>query len=161
MPTDLATAAKSFFSVRRIAVAGASRQATQPGHGIFQRLRTAGLEVVPVNPAATAIDGVPCFPSLGAIPGGVEAVIIATAPAVTPQVIRECVELGVKRVWIHRAFGRGSASPEAARICRENGIALIDGACPMMYCPPVDIAHRCMRGVFGFFHKLPAPGGEW
>jgi hypothetical protein len=161
MPTDLETATRSFFSARRIAVAGASRQANQPGNAILQRLRAAGLDVVPVNPAATAIDGIPCYPNLGAIPGGVEAVVIATAPAVTSQVVRDCVELGIKRVWIHRSFGRGSASPEAARLCRENGISLIDGACPLMYCPPVDFAHRCFRGLFGFFGKLPKPDGEW
>ena len=161
MPTDLKTATRSFFAARRIAVAGASRQVSQPGHGIFQRLRAAGLDVVPVNPAATAIDGVHCYPNLAAIPGGVEAVIIATAPAVTTQVVRNCITLGIKRVWIHRSFGQGSASPEAARLCRENGISLIDGACPLMYCPPVDFPHRCLRGVFGFFGKLPKPDGEW
>jgi uncharacterized protein len=161
MPTDLESATQSFLSARRIAVAGASRQANQPGHAIFKRFQAAGLEVVPVNPAATTIDGVPCYASLGAIPGGVEAVVVATAPATTPQVVRECIELGIRRVWIHRSFGQGSASPEASRLCRENGISLIDGACPLMYCPPVDIAHRCLRGVFGLFGKLPKPDGTW
>ncbi len=161
MPTDLTTAAHSFFAAGRIAVAGASRRTDQPGHGIFQRLRAAGLDVVPVNPAATAIDGVHCYPNLAAIPGGAKAVVIATAPAVTTQVVRDCVTLGIKRVWIHRSFGQGSASPEATLLCRENGISLIDGACPLMYCPPVDFAHRCLRGVFGLFRRLPSPDGEW
>jgi uncharacterized protein len=161
MQADLKTATQSFFSARRIAVAGASRQAEQPGNAIFKRFRAAGLDVVPVNPAATAIDGVPCYPNLGAIPGGVEAVVIATAPLATEQVVRECVALGVKRVWIHRSIGRGSASADATRLCRENGLSLIDGACPLMYCPPVDVAHRCLRAVFGLFGKLPQPHGEW
>jgi uncharacterized protein len=161
MPTDLAIAARSFFSARRIAVAGASRQASQPGRAIFQRFRAAGLDVVPVNPAATAIDGAACYANLAAIPGGVEAVAIVTPPAATLQVVRDCITLGVKRVWIHRAIGQGSAAPEAARLCRENGISLIDGACPLMYCPPVDFPHRCLRGMFGFFGRLPKPDGEW
>jgi uncharacterized protein len=161
MPADLDTATRSFLSARRIAVAGASRRADQPGRAIFQRFRAAGLDVVPVNPAATAIDGIACYANLEAIPGGVDAVVIATAPAATSQVVQDCLRLGIKRVWIHRSFGRGSASPEAARMCRDNDIALIDGACPLMYCPPVDFFHRCLRGLFGFFGKLPKPDGAW
>lgn len=161
MPTGIETATRSFLSSRRIAVAGASRQSGQPGNAIFKRLRAAGLDVVPINPAATAIDGVHCYANLKAIPGGVEAVVIATAPAAALQVVRDCVELGIKRVWIHRAFGQGSGSPEASQLCRENNISLVDGACPLMYCPPVDIAHRCLRGVFGLFGKLPKPEGTW
>ena len=161
MPADLKTATAAFFSARRIAVAGASRQADQPGNAIFERLRRAGHEVVPVNPAATAIGGVPCYPSLAAVPEGVDAVVIATAPAVTVQVVRDCIALGIKRVWIHRSFGSGSASAEATRLCREHGIALIDGACPLMYCPPVDFPHRCLRGMFGLFGRLPRPQGDW
>jgi hypothetical protein len=161
MPTELKTATQRFLSARRIAVAGASRQGNQPGNAIFKRFRAAGLDVVPINPAATAIDGVHCYANLKAVPGGVEAVVIATAPAAALQVVRDCVELGIKRVWIHRAFGRGSGSPDAAQLCRNNGISLIDGACPLMYCPPVDFGHRCLRGVFGFFGKLPKPHGEW
>ena len=108
-----------------------------------------------------AIDGIACYANLEAIPGGVDAVVIATAPAATSQVVQDCLRLGIKRVWIHRSFGRGSASPEAARMCRDNDIALIDGACPLMYCPPVDFFHRCLRGLFGVFGKLPKPDGEW
>jgi uncharacterized protein len=161
MSYDLKSATRLFLGSRRIAVAGVSRQLSQPGRGIFRRLRAAGLDVVPVNPAAEVIDGVPCYPSLRGIPGGVDAVIIATNPTVTNEVVRDCVDLGVKRVWIHRSFGQGSASPEATRLCRENGISLIDGACPLMYCPPVDIPHRCLRGLFGLFGRLPKPHGEW
>jgi uncharacterized protein len=161
MPTEIEIATRSFLSSRSIAVAGASRQSGQPGNGIFKRFRAAGLAVVPVNPAATAIDGVHCYANLKAIPHGVEAVVIVTRPAATLQLVRDCVELGIKRVWIHRAFGPGSGSPEAARLCRENGISLIDGACPLMYCPPVDFFHRCLRGGFGLFGKLPKPDGPW
>lgn len=161
MPADLNSAVQSFLSSRRIAVAGASRRTDQPGHAIFKRLRAAGLEVVPVNPAATAIDGVHSYPNLTAVPGGVEAVVIVTAPAVTVQVVRECVALGIKRIWVHRAFGTGSSSPEAVRLCRESGISLIDGACPLMYCPPVDMPHRCLRGIFRILGRLPKPHGDW
>jgi hypothetical protein len=31
----------------------------------------------------------------------------------------------------------------------------------VFYCPPVDVAHGCRRGVFGLFGKLPKPDGKW
>lgn len=161
MSAELQSAARNFFTAGPIAVAGASRHPGQPGNAIFRKLRAAGIEVFPVNPAAREIDGVACYSDLRAIQSKVAGVIVATAPGVTAQVVRDCVALGIPRVWIHRSLGRGSASEEATRLCREHGISLIDGACPMMFCPPVDIFHRCMRGALGLFGKLPRPGGPW
>lgn len=48
-----------------------------------------------------------------------------------------------------------SVSEEAASICREAGIAVLDGGCPMMFLEPVDLAHRCIRWVLDRTGKLP------
>jgi hypothetical protein len=40
----------------------------------------------------------------------------------------------------------GSVSPEATRLCQENGIAVIPGACPNMFFE-ADFGHVCMKGV--------------
>jgi uncharacterized protein len=161
MSAGLQSAARSFFAAGLIAVAGVSRDPRQPGSAIFRKLRSTGLEVVPVNPAASVIDGVTCYPDLQSVPGKIAGVIITTAPGVTAQVVRDCVALGIPRVWIHRSMGQGSASAEAARLCREHGISLIDGACPLMFCASADIFHRCLRGALGLFGRLPTPGGSW
>jgi predicted CoA-binding protein len=89
-----------------------------------------------------------------AIPGGVEGAVIVTRPEVTAQVVHECADAGVKQVWMHRGMGN-SVSDDAVKFCRENGIAVIPGACPMMYCEPVDFAHKCLRWIFGVVGKLP------
>jgi predicted CoA-binding protein len=65
-----------------------------------------------------------------------------TSPAVTEVLVRECVEAGVKRVWLYRAAGRGSATPEAIRLCEENGIAVVPGECPFMFFPNTGLLHR-------------------
>ena len=63
--------------------------------------------------AAAEVEGVPCYPNLKAIPGGVTAVVVFTPPQATEGVVRECVELGIKHVWLHCSFGAGSASAAA------------------------------------------------
>ncbi len=156
MPT-VDAAINDFLAQRRIAVAGVSRE---PGgmHGgniVYQRLKERGYEVFAVNPNAETVEGDPCFHDLKSTPGGVDAVVIATAPAVAPSVARECKELGITRVWMHRSFGGGSVSREAHELCRQNGIASIAGGCPLMYPPTSDGGHRFMRFFLGLFGQLP------
>jgi uncharacterized protein len=75
----------------------------------------------------------------------VDAVVIATRPEVAEDTMRECVELGVKYVWMHRSFGAGSVSSAAAEEGREHGVTVIDGGCPLMFPPASDPGHRVMR----------------
>jgi uncharacterized protein len=151
----LREAVDQFLSMRRIAVAGVSRDSRQPANGIYKRLRSAGHEVFAVNPNADRLEGDPSYPDLASIPGGVDAVVIATSPRVTEAIVRQCVSAGIRSVWMHRSLGTGSVSNDAVRLCRDNGISVIDGACPLMYCEPVDVAHKCARWILGVFGQLP------
>ena len=134
-----------FLSGQRYAVAGVSRQSNQPANAIFRRLTESGYDVVPVNPRAPEVEGVSCFPTLRDVPGSIDGVVIATPPAASLDVVRQCAEKGIPRVWIHRSFGEGSVSDEAVAECEAHGIECIAGGCPMMFCEPVDLGHRCMR----------------
>jgi uncharacterized protein len=80
--------------------------------------------------------------------GGVDAVVIGTRPERAEQTMRECVELGIKRVWMHRGPGPGSVSPEATEYGRAHGITVIDGGCPCMFGPTADFGHKVMRVVY-------------
>jgi predicted CoA-binding protein len=73
-----------------------------------------------------------------------------TPPAVTAQVVRECAEAGVRRVWMHGGGGQGAVSPEAVAFCRERGIEVVDGECPFMFLPDAGFVH----GVHRFFRRL-------
>jgi uncharacterized protein len=150
-------AAAGFLAHRRIAVTGASRE---PGgkHGgniVFQRLRERGYDVVPVNPNAEEVEGVRCYPDLASVPGGVEAVVIATRPEAAGGTIRECAELGIEDVWLHRSFGTGSVSPEAAAEGRARGLRVIEGGCPLMYAPTDDGGHRFLCRILTWTGKVP------
>ena len=120
--TTIKDAASTFLAHRRVAVTGVSREAK--GHGgnvVYTRLRDRGYEVFPVNPNATEVEGDPCFPDLRSIPGGVEAVVVATRPEVAEKTVRECADLGIGHVWMHRGPGPGSVSEAAAAYGREQG----------------------------------------
>jgi predicted CoA-binding protein len=133
----------AFLRGRRFAVAGVSRQPGQAADAVFRRLKQAGYEVFPVK--ASEVEGTTSYREIAAVPGPLDGVVIATAPDVSDQVVRQCSDHGVPRVWFHRSFGNGSVSEEAVRACEARGIACIVGGCPLMFCEPVDVGHRCMR----------------
>ena len=144
-----------FLSQKRIAVAGVSRSGKAPGNAIYRRLLRSGYEVFAVNPLATELEGDTCYPDLRSIPGGVDGVIITSPPSTALQIVRECAELGIPRVWLHRSFGQGSVSQEAVAFCLKRGIRVVARGCPLMYCGPVDPFHGIMRWILGFIGELP------
>lgn len=83
--------------------------------------------------------------------------VIVTRPETAKAIVRQCAELGVSRVWMHRSMGfvGSSVSEEAAQICRENNISVIAGGCPMMFARPVDFGHKCMRWFLQVTGGLP------
>jgi hypothetical protein len=151
MPSSVA----EFLSGRRFAVAGVSRNPQQAANLIFRKLRSSGFEVVPVNPNAAEVEGVLCYPNLTSVPGVIDGVVIAIHPRHALEVVRQCTQCEVRRVWFHRAFGQGSVSNEAVHECSARGIQCIVGGCPLMYCEPVDFGHRCMRWLLKFGGKVP------
>lgn len=155
MPT-VKEAASEFLARKRIAVTGVSRNPR--GHGsnaVYQRLRERRYEVFAVNPNADQVEGDPCYHDLKSIPGGVEAVVIGTRPELAESTVRECDELGIRHVWMHRGPAPGSVSPEAAAYGREHGMQVIDGGCPLMFDPTADFGHKCMRVVLSLTGAVP------
>ena len=142
-------AAAAFLANKRIAVTGVSR--APHGHGsnaVYQRLRDRGYDVFAVNPNADEVEGDRCYHSLAEIDGGVQAVVIATRPSAAEETMRECAELGINQVWMHRAFGEGSVCDAATVYGREHGMTVIDGGCPLMFAPTADFGHKVLRFVF-------------
>jgi predicted CoA-binding protein len=135
----------AFLQGKRIGVAGVSRQPNQAANAVFRKLKSSGYEVFPINPKALEVEGAKCYPDLAAVPGQLDGVVIATPPGASVEVVRQCKSSGIRRVWFHRSFGTGSVSDDAVRECDTAGIDCIVGGCPLMFCEPVDIGHKCMR----------------
>ena len=149
-------AATEFLSHKRIAVTGVSRAPKDHGSNVvYKRLRERGYEVFAVNPNAESVEGDRCYPTLKSIPGGVDAVVIGTRPKTAETTVRECADLGIDEVWMHRGPGAGSVSPEAVRWGREHGMRVIDGGCPCMFDPTADGGHKFMRSILTLIGTVP------
>ncbi|AEE46708.1 CoA-binding protein [Cellulomonas fimi] len=154
--TSIKAAAEVFLDARRIAVTGVSR--TPGSHGanvVYTRLRELGYEVFAVNPNAEDVEGDPAYANLGAIPGGVEAVVVATRPQHASATVQEAIDLGIMQVWMHRSVDKGSVDDDATRLGRAHGLTVIDGGCPLMYGRASDRGHRVMCRVLSLTRRIP------
>ena len=73
--------------------------------------------------------------------------VIGTRPETAEDTMRQCAELGITQVWMHRGPGAGSVSAAATGYGRQHGITVIDGGCPLMFGPTADFGHKIMRVV--------------
>lgn len=144
-----------FLSQKVIAVAGVSRNPqTETGNGIYKKFREAGYKTIPINPFAEIIEGDKCFPNLSSVPEKVGAVIICTNPKDSLDVINQCVENGIKRVWFHKGMGGSSYNNEAAEFGEAKGLTVIHNGCPLMFVKEADGFHKFMAKILKFFGKL-------
>jgi uncharacterized protein len=142
-------AAAAFLANKRVAVTGVSRTPNTHGsNNVYRRLRERGYEVFAVNPNTDEVEGDRSYQDLKSIPGGVEAVVTGTRPEIAGDTMRECAELGLEHVWMHRGPGAGSVSGTATGYSRQHGITVIDGGCPLMFAPTADLGHKIMRLVY-------------
>ncbi|HIC92767.1 MAG TPA: CoA-binding protein [Anaerolineae bacterium] len=119
---------QEFINQRVWAVVGASLNPEKYGHKIFRSLRAAGYTVYGVNPKGGEIEGQRLYPSLADLPEKPAVVDIVVPPRVTEEIVRQCAEQGLERVWMQP----GSESEEAIRFCQEKGIKVVHGVCAMM-----------------------------
>ncbi len=147
MPTRAAI--DDFLACDRVAVVGVSRNDKAFANAVYRHLRDGGRTMIPVHPSAGTIAGDDCAPSVGDLPDDVEGVLVMLNAEAALGVVQECIDRGVPRVWLHQGAGPGAVSDEAVQLCRDGGIDVVDGACPMMFAEPVGFIHRLHRMVSG------------
>ena len=79
--------------------------------------------------------------------GTIDGAIIMVPSDAAEQAVQECIAAGITEVWLFRGVGQGSCSDAAAQACRDHGVGLVNGACPLMFLAPVRGVHRFHRGV--------------
>ena len=86
------------FRPRSVAVIGASEREGSVGRTMLWNLIRSpfGGTVFPVNPQRHSVLGIKSYPDIASVPEVVDLAVIATPAATVPQVIRECVAVGVK-----------------------------------------------------------------
>lgn len=151
---EIDTLVEDFLGQKRIAVVGVSDKRETGCNQAYRKFKEAGYTVSAVNPRITTFEGDPCYPDLASIPQKPEGVFILTNPKVTEEIVQQCVDVGVGRVWMHCLMGTKpglasnmtSVSQDAVRMCHENGITVIPGSCPNQFLEP-DFGHRMMRVI--------------
>ncbi len=95
-----AASMKLLFEPKVVAVLGASRERGKIGAEIFYNLVSNGFKgrVVPINPNAKEILGIPCYSRLANVPGDVDLAVISIPAAMAEAAVDECVAKGVKAI---------------------------------------------------------------
>lgn len=148
----------SFLAGRRFAVVGVSQNPQDFSRALVKEMRDRGYEIVPVRPGLAEVDGVTVYPRVQDVPGRLDGVIVMTSAETAKGVVRDCAEAGVSRVWLYRAAGDGAVSEEAVSFCKEKGIEVVPGECPLMFLGgSIHNMHRSLRQMTG---SLPLRGRE-
>jgi predicted CoA-binding protein len=145
-PRNLDRAA-AFLREPRIAFVGLSRDGKDFSRYVARALVERGIDVVPVNPGASEIEGRPCFARLADVRPPVAAAFLMTHPAQADAVVADCLAAGVKRVWFHRGGGKGAADAAALAACEAQGMEVVRDLCPFMALPGAGAGHR-LHGWF-------------
>lgn len=123
------TAEELLGAYRTIAVVGLSPKPDRPSNAVARYMIEAGYTIIPVNPGQDSILGLPCYPSLAAIPPEVakrvEIVNIFRKPADIPPVVDEAIMIGARAVWMQL----GLTNAPAAKKAREAGLAVVENRC--------------------------------
>lgn len=149
---------RDFLAQEKIAVVGVSDKRETGCNMAYAKFKDNGYQVYAINPRIETFNGAPCYPDLKSVPEKVDAVFILANPKVTDLIVDQCVELGIKHVWMHCMMGTKpglaasmtSVSQAAVEKARQNGIAVIPGSCPNQFLKP-DFGHAMMRGMWRLF----------
>lgn len=143
-----------FLAQKRIAIVGVTREERGWGRHLYDVFKRRGYDTYAVNPMR-AIAGIQCYGRLSDVPAKLDGVLLAVPPHVTEQVVLEIANLQIPRVWMHRGVGAGADSSNAIQFCRERGISVIYGVCPLMYLQGTGIGHRFHHAFAQWRKQLP------
>jgi predicted CoA-binding protein len=119
---------KEFIGQKRFAVVGATDNPQKYGNQIVKNLKSRGYEVYPVNPRLQEVEGFSCYPTLADVPVKVDVVDFVVPPKATEEILRQCKELGLDRIWLQP----GSESETAIAFCHENNLKVVHSVCVML-----------------------------
>lgn len=111
--------------VKTIAVVGLSPKPGRPSHDVAAAMRRFGYRIVPVRPAVDEVLGEKAYARLADIPFPVDLVNVFRAAEHIPEVVEECLALGLPALWIQE----GIVHDEAAEEAREAGLTVVMDRC--------------------------------
>lgn len=119
---------KDFLSRKNFAVVGSFRNESKYAYRILDKLKKEGYEVYPINPSLQEVLGEKCYKRISDIPFTVDVASIVTPPEVTEKIVQECLEKGIKRLWLQP----GAENDNVINFCCNNDIKIIHSLCIML-----------------------------
>lgn len=158
------------FYPRSIAIIGATQNEQKLGYHWVKSLVRAGFNgnIYPVNPYEEEVLGLKIYPSITAIPGSVDYVIVSIPRELVPQVVEDCAVKGVKAVTIFAAgfkeagdtLGRKLEAEIVAKV-RQGSPRIIGPNCLGVYSPEskIGLGPEGMLGEAGSVGFISQSGG--
>lgn len=126
-------AINDFFTSEAFGVMGASEDRSKFGNKVMRCYLENDKIVIPVNPKAAIIEGVPCVASVDDLPDNVKSISVITPPQVTEKVVEMAIAKGIRNIWMQP----GAESAAAIDRCKAAGVNVIAD-------------HSCILVVLGF-----------
>jgi len=122
-------------SVKTIAVVGFSPRPGRPSHNIARQMQRFGFRIIPVRPGIGEGLGEKAYPDLASVPGPIDLVNVFRASEHIPRVVEECLNLGLKNIWMQEHIWNEAAAERA----RDAGMTVVMDRCIMR-----DYARLCL-----------------
>ena len=117
---------ETFLDAGSFGVVGASRNPDKYGNKVLRCYLQNRYEVIPVNPLAKEIEGLPCVATVGDLPERFSSISLITPPQVTEDIVEQAIASGVKNIWMQP----GAESEAAVAAAQAAGLNVIaDGSC--------------------------------
>lgn len=111
--------------VHTIAVVGLSPKRNRPSHTVAESLQCFGYRIIPVRPAVESVLGEKAYAELRELPEKPDLIDVFRAPEHVGPIVDECIELGIKAIWLQD----GVINEEAALKAQQAGITVIMDRC--------------------------------
>jgi uncharacterized protein len=142
---------RDFLSVKKIAIAGMSRDEKKFSRLLLKKLISDGYTIYPVNPNAQQIDSLACYASVAELPSDVSQLIVITNKRESLHVVQQALDKGIKKIWVQQ----GSETAEVLDIAKRNSHSIITGECLFMWLGPITGFHNFHRFMRKVFSGLP------
>ena len=114
-------------SVKTIAVVGFSPKPGRPSHSIARRMQGYGYRIIPVRPGISEGLGEKAYPDLASVPVRIDLVNVFRASKYIPEVVDQCLRLGLKNIWMQENIW----NEEAAARAQAAGMTVVMDRCIM------------------------------
>jgi predicted CoA-binding protein len=125
MIDDIAGLRRVLLTNRVIAMVGLSANWFRPSYFAAKYMLDHGYRVIPVNPAYQEVLGQKCYPSLRAIPVGVDMVDCFRRAEEMPAIAQDAIAIGAKTLWLQL----GVVNVGAAELAQAAGLEVVMDRC--------------------------------